>query len=61
MKKKITLEELEKRIEALEKNRIVYIPQYPIQQPYQPQCTCNTNIYGVCPVHGYLQRYMVIC
>lgn len=60
MKKKITLEELEKRIEALENQRIVYVPQYPMPN-YQPVCTCNSNIYGVCPVHGYPQRYIVTC
>ena len=66
MKKKITLEELEKRIEALENNRIVYVPQYPIQQPYQPlysPCTCNILNGGICPVHGIRQfpTYSTVC
>ncbi len=63
MKKKITIEELEKRVAELEKNRIVYIQQPNFIQPYTPQCTCNTpNIYSNwCPLHGYKNGYVVTC
>lgn len=63
MKKKITLEELLKRVEELEKNRIIVVPQVPQFPPYPiyQQCTCNTSIFMPCPVHGYPQRYTVTC
>lgn len=51
-KKKLTLEELEKRIEALERGRTIFVPQYPYY-PTGTQCTCNTSIFQPCPVHGY--------
>jgi hypothetical protein len=54
--KKTTLEELEKRIEALEKNRIIYVPQYIQPSPIQQHVTCTCNTLGSwCPIHG--QKY----
>lgn len=52
-KKKLTIEELEKRIKALEERQIIqYIPCYP-QQPYYyqtaslPRCSrCGSEIIG---------------
>lgn len=62
MKKKITLEELEKRIEALENQRIIYVPQYPQWvPPASNACTCNISATFPCPVHGYPNRYIVTC
>jgi hypothetical protein len=59
MKKKLTLEELEKRIEALENNRIIYIqPQFP---PYSvpSQCTCG-KYNTICPIHGFLGNLNIV-
>lgn len=60
VKKKI--EELEKRIQALENQRIIYVQPYPQWiQPASNACTCNTVITSPCPIHGYPNRYIVTC
>lgn len=57
MKKETKLQELERRILALEQNRtITIIDQRPISTMNFPQCTCNvhynTPTRPPCPIHG---------